>query len=88
MSSATDNKKKRSRSMRKSKEDISGVNFKDAKDLQEDYEILQRTILNEELEVFSEIIRSSDMKYFLVHNDLDYSLFRDCVRFQRVEFIT
>ena len=79
------NRKKRTKTILKSNEGM--LDFKDAKDLQEDYETLQKAIFNEEIDLFSEIIRSSDMKYFLVQNDLDYNLFRDSVRFQRVEFI-
>ena len=80
------NRKKRTKTILRTKED-GLLDFKDAEDLQEDYETLQKAIFNEELDVFSDIIKSSDMKYFLVQNDLDYNLFRDSVRFQRVEFI-
>jgi hypothetical protein len=79
------NRKKRTKTLLKTNEGL--LDFKDAKDLQEDYEILQKAIFNEEIELFSEIIHSSDMKYYLVQNDLDYNLFRDSVRFQRTEFI-
>ena len=82
-----DKNRKRVKNLGKKQEESNGLDFKEAKDLQEDYETLLRAIASEELELFSEIIRSSDMKYFLVHNDLDYNLFRDSVRFQRIEFI-
>lgn len=83
-----DKNRKRLKNLGKKQEESNGLDFKEAKDLQEDYETLLRAIASEELELFSEIIRSSDMKYFLVHNDLDYNLFRDSVRFQRIEFIS
>jgi hypothetical protein len=81
-------RRKRARSIRKNRDEGNGLDFKEAKDLQEDYETLLRAIASEEIDLFSDIIRSSDMKYFLVHNDLDYNLFRDSVRFQRLEFIS
>jgi hypothetical protein len=84
--SVGDGKRRRTRSMRKTREEP-GLDFKDAKDLQEDYDLLIKAISHQDIESFSDIIKSSDMKYFLVHNDLDYSLFRECVRCQSKEFI-
>ncbi len=79
--------KKRNRSRHRRRNSDSGLDFKDAKDLQEEYEALQRTLLHDDLDLFSNIIRSPDMKYFLVQNDLDYDLFRDSVRYTRFDFL-
>jgi hypothetical protein len=78
--------KKRKKSMRKNKEEVD-LNFKEANDLQNEFETLERSIMYGDIEQFSNIIRSSDMKYFLVHNDLDYTLFRECLRLQKINFI-
>jgi hypothetical protein len=78
-------RKTRSKSMRKSRD--AGLNFKETNDLQEEYEQLLTSIQQDDLENFEEIIKSSDMKYFLIHNDLDYDLYKFSVKYGRYNFM-
>jgi hypothetical protein len=57
----TDAKNRRTRSMLKIKEEP-GLDFKDAKYIQQDFDTFQKTIANEEIEYFSDLIKSSDLK--------------------------
>jgi hypothetical protein len=41
----------------------------------------------DDLQTFIELIRSADVKYYLVQNDLDFSLYRDIVRFKKLDFL-
>jgi hypothetical protein len=63
------------------------LNFKETEDLMEEYKNLIKSIMDNDLQNVLHLIRSSDMKYFLVHNDLDYNLFKYCVKFKRQTFI-
>jgi hypothetical protein len=70
-------------------QDTGGVNLeRTMKDLQEDYEKLLQLVEDGGYEKFTDLIVSSDIKYFLVHNDLDYNLFKKSLKFQRIEYIT
>lgn len=63
------------------------LDFKDAKDLQEDYEKIINCIQNDEIQDMLNLMNNSDMKYFLLYNDLDYSIFRSLIIFKRYDGI-
>ena len=63
------------------------IDFRDAKDLQDDYEYIIKCIQEDEIDQMLNLIISSDMKYFLIHNDLDYNIFRACIVFKKVDGI-
>lgn len=71
----------------KKTEKESGIDFKDIKDLMEEYENILKSIEEDDFDTVIYLIRSSDMKYFLVQNDLDYNIFRRCITKKKVNFI-
>jgi hypothetical protein len=64
-----------------------GFTFKDVSDLQKEYEKVLDIIANDTGEKISSIINNSDLKYYLINNDLDYILFTLCLKIQKNEYI-
>jgi hypothetical protein len=79
--------KKRKATSRKQNKPVDNDFFKDTKDLQNEYELILRRIENPDSESLKDLTSNSDMKYFLLHNDLDYNVFRTCIRWKRIDFI-
>ena len=69
--------------------DISADNLfsSDASDLNTYYELILKAIESDDVTQYVHYLNSSDMKYFLIHNDMDYYLFRTAVKYQRTEFL-
>jgi len=61
--------------------------FPNSSQLQIDYEYILKFIKEKEISEIVNIIGSSDMKYFLINNDLDYNLFRSCIIFEQSDGI-
>jgi len=53
--------------------------YPNAVQLQNEYEFVLKSIIHNEISEIVNIIGSSDMKYYLLNNDLDYQLFRTCI---------
>lgn len=82
--------KSRSKSMRKSKNrptTENKINFKDAEDLQKEYDTMLRSIEEDSCESIRYIISGSDMKFYLEQNDLDYQLFKVCIHYQKPQLV-
>lgn len=63
------------------------IDWRDANDLQDDYEFIIHCIQDDEIAEMLNLIGSSDMKYFLIVNDLVYNIFRACIIFKRFDGI-
>jgi hypothetical protein len=79
--------KKKKKTSQKSSKDVNSDVFKDTKDLQSEYELMLKRIEDPESESLKDLASNSDMKYFLMHNDLDYNVFRTCIKNRRLDFI-
>ena len=75
------------KSEQKSNESNLELDFRDTKDLQDDYEKIIQLIQNDEIPAMLSLMNNSDMKYFLLHNDLDYNIFRSLLKCKRYEGI-
>jgi hypothetical protein len=78
---------KKKKASRKTNKDVNTDFFKDAKDLQNEYELILARIENPGSESLKDLTSNSDMKYFLLHNDLDYNVFRTCIKWKRIDII-
>jgi hypothetical protein len=62
--------------------------FKDAKTLQTEFEDKKKQIEEGTCVSLVDFINSSDMRYFLIQNELDYVLFKTCIQTNNTELIT
>jgi hypothetical protein len=86
MSNIERSKKKKATNRKPNKPDANEF-FKETKDLQKEYELILHRIQSPDSETLKDLTSNSDMKYFLLHNDLDYDVFRTCIKFKRIDFI-
>ncbi len=83
-----DNKRRKSRkTIKKNSEDDNGLDFKESGDLMKEFDELKECIEENRIEDFQIILMGVGMKYFLTQNDLDYDLFKHCIKFQRERYI-
>jgi hypothetical protein len=83
-----DNKKRKSRkTFKKNIDEDNGLDFKESGDLIKDFEELKQCIEEDRIEEFHGILMGVGIKYFLTQNDLDYDLFKHCIKFKRERFI-
>lgn len=64
-----------------------GFTFKDAKDLELEYNKVVEIITINTGEGLSQYLNNTDIKYYLINNDLDYSLFILCLKQKNTEYL-
>ena len=64
--------------------------YKDTNELENDYNSVIEIIKNPDIKSFIDIIQLTDVKYYLEYNELDYKIFKLCIKYRReslLEFI-
>ncbi len=80
-------RKKKKNSIKKTPEEDDGLDYKESGVLLKEYEELKECIENNLLVNFKMILNGLGIKYFLTQNDLDYEIFKHCIKFKREKFI-
>ncbi len=72
---------------KKANESIDSIFTKDTASLLSDYQKIIERITDIHSETLQDLTTSTETKYFLIQNDLDYNIFRQCIKFRRMDLI-
>jgi hypothetical protein len=72
---------------KKANETIESIFTKDTASLLLDFQNIIERIADINSDSLRDLTTNTETKYFLMQNDLDYSIFRECIKFRRMDFI-
>ncbi len=72
---------------KKANETIESIFTKDTASLLLDYQKILERIADLNSETLRDLTVNTETKYFLIQNDLDYNIFRESIKFRRMDFI-
>jgi hypothetical protein len=72
---------------KKASETIDSIFTKDTASLLQDYQKILERIADINSVSLRDLTMNTETKYFLIQNDLDYSIFRECIKSRRMDFI-